>query len=278
MIHKTISPLCCAFAIILLVGCADSELAILDATVANDITKVKKLVKRGNSVNVKNAIGQTPLIVAAEKGNLEIATFLIDNGADINAQDGTLQEGPIHLALRGDNKRMLQLLLSKGADPNLAGDAQKTPILYAVERQNVDFTKLLLRFKADPSIADTDGIRPLWKSLMLNNAEIVSLLLENGAEIKNGENADIFDAVYQCDLEIVDLLVQHGAAVNQVSSQYGNPLCMAVKRKNVEILKYLLKMGADVTARNHQGKTPLQIAIDEDSVQMFEILDKLTEK
>ena len=278
MIRKIIPALICVFTLVLFVGCADSELAILDATVANDMSKVKKLVKRGNSVNVKNAIGQTPLIVASTKGSLEIAAFLIDNGADLNAQDDLLEEGAIHLALRADNQRMLQLLLSKGADPNLTGDSKKTPLLYAIDRQNVDFIKLLLRFEADPNIADKVGIRPLWKSLMLNNAELVSLLLENGAEIKAGENADIFDAVFQCDLEIVDLMIQHGADVNQTSSRYGNPLCMAVKRKNIEVMKYLLKMGADVTVRDHEGKTALDIAIDDDNVQMFEILDKVTGK
>ena len=52
----------------------------------DDITEVKALIEQGIDVNDANHDGTTPLIVACENGNIKIARFLIENGADVNAK------------------------------------------------------------------------------------------------------------------------------------------------------------------------------------------------
>ena len=48
--------------------------------------KVKKLIDDGAEVNSFNEIGMTPLMIAVEKDNYELAKIFISRGADVNAK------------------------------------------------------------------------------------------------------------------------------------------------------------------------------------------------
>jgi ankyrin repeat protein len=97
------------------------------AAEASDVDLMKLLVSRGADPNLPNAIGTTPLIVAAGLGWvgnfsanapgqwMNAVKFCLDNGASINAAD---QKGYTALhgaAVRGDNE-IVAFLVSKGAD------------------------------------------------------------------------------------------------------------------------------------------------------------------
>lgn len=59
---------------------------IFDAINNNDLSSVKKIIMAGGNVNAINKSGMTALIVASEKGNIEIVRELINAGANVNAQ------------------------------------------------------------------------------------------------------------------------------------------------------------------------------------------------
>ncbi|MBL4703124.1 MAG: ankyrin repeat domain-containing protein, partial [Flavobacteriales bacterium] len=49
------------------------------------LTKLKHEIDKGTPINMTNKDGKTLLIVACENSNRPIATYLLDNGADVNA-------------------------------------------------------------------------------------------------------------------------------------------------------------------------------------------------
>src|SRR5579864_2666022 len=60
--------------------------AVYRATRSNDIAQLRTLVKTKADANAKTPDGYTRLMDAAEVGSLEAVTYLLDTGADVNAQ------------------------------------------------------------------------------------------------------------------------------------------------------------------------------------------------
>jgi len=97
------------------------------AAEASDVDLMQLLVSRGADPNLPNAIGTTPLIVAAGLGWvgnfsanapgqwMNAVKFCLDHGADINAADAKGYTALHGAAVRGDNE-MINFLISKGAN------------------------------------------------------------------------------------------------------------------------------------------------------------------
>jgi ankyrin repeat protein len=68
------------------------------------------------------------------------------------------------------------------------------------------------------------------------------------------------------DLEMVKLLIDHGADVNQKNFRGATPLMGAAVGTDPAVVKYLIEKGADVNARDPDGHTALMYAESERSV------------
>ena len=92
------------------------ETPLMMASIDGDLPVVKTLVLQKKAM--VNHIGWTPLHYACTKGNLEVAQFLIANGAMV---DG-LSPGnttALMMAVQSGNEQLVKLLLDKGADLQL---------------------------------------------------------------------------------------------------------------------------------------------------------------
>ena len=149
--------------------------SIFDIARTGTVTEVKELMKQNpDIINQTNENGFSPLILACYRGNTEVAKFLMDHVKDINykSQEGTALAG---LAVKY-NKELVQYLLSKNADPNIADATGSTPLFWAVKFGNKELIELLLQHKADKSKKDSMGMTPFEYALQTNNKEIINLL------------------------------------------------------------------------------------------------------
>src|SRR3989442_15506357 len=88
--------------------------AIMVAALGGHLAIVKTLLRRGAALDTP---GWTPLIYAATNGQTEVARYLLDVGADINAAapNGTTA---LMMAVRGGHGATVDLLLARGGDVN----------------------------------------------------------------------------------------------------------------------------------------------------------------
>jgi hemoglobin len=89
---------------------------------------VRLLTQAGADVNARHGVGeQTPLHMAARRGNVNSAEALLDAGADIEARD-TKGETPLRRAVNCGHPAVVRLLLERGADPTAPDKQGKTPL------------------------------------------------------------------------------------------------------------------------------------------------------
>jgi ankyrin repeat protein len=88
--------------------------ALMDAITNSETEKVKKLLSKKTNPNTKDDLGNTPLIVSVQYGDVEITKLLLEAGADPNIQDD-LGITPLAMAIENDNKEIADLLNEHGA-------------------------------------------------------------------------------------------------------------------------------------------------------------------
>jgi ankyrin repeat protein len=110
--------------------------------------------------------GKTLLHLAAAEGDLEVATWLIDHGADVHAvvdcRDGCAERGytPLHSGLEFRDDKMTELLLARGAVVEAAGADGRTTLHVAAARGKLSGAFVLARYGADLARADASGDTP----------------------------------------------------------------------------------------------------------------------
>lgn len=79
--------------------------SVINYVEEENIPALKALLEKCKDVDERNECGQTPLMIAAEQGNLEIVKELIKNGANCNLEDldnwtaliSASKEGHVHI-------------------------------------------------------------------------------------------------------------------------------------------------------------------------------------
>jgi ankyrin repeat protein len=101
------------------------------------------LMERGMSAHHRTWHGVTLLHDMAQNGDLAKARLLLDHGADIDAVDDEYRSTPLGFAARWGRRPLVELLLSSGANPNVAGAAWSTPIAWARKKGHAEIERML---------------------------------------------------------------------------------------------------------------------------------------
>ena len=241
--------------------------------IQNDIFKaaksgrmsVIKTVLTSFLIEVNFIVGreQTPLILAADNGNMNMACLLLEKGAEPNManENGVT---PLHMAACRGHNHVVELLLDRGANQNTVDANGSTPLLYAAAKGYKDVVLLLLKQGADPIMADPKGYTPLHAAAAKGHKSVAQILLSNGAEpdiVNEAGDTPLFQAVCGNHARIVNLLLDRGSSINATDQQGWTPLHHAAQRGNKNIVQLLLKRGADPNKVNMIGKTPLSIVL-----------------
>jgi ankyrin repeat protein len=111
----------------------------------------------GTNLNVRNAQGETPLMLAALKGQLALAAQMIERGADVNQPGWT----PLHYAATGGSPAMVELMLKHHAFVDAESPNGTTPLMMAAQYGSPEALKLLLEAGAQPQQRNQQGLRAL---------------------------------------------------------------------------------------------------------------------
>ena len=124
---------------------------------ALDAKTAHVLLSHGAIVDAVNPEGATPLHFAAQFGHHELASVLLEYGANPNAKQRTrtpeaIQAGmtPLHLASWQGHTKIVKLLLASGSAINEADDAGMTALAWAQKELRQDVVSLLRTHVATP--------------------------------------------------------------------------------------------------------------------------------
>ena len=133
------------------------------------------------NVNLPNSKGETPLMMAAIKGQVDLARALIARGADVNRQGWT----PLHYAVStpsedGSDVKMLALLLDKHAYIDAASPNGTTPRMLAAQYGTRSAVQELIKQGADAKLKNQQGLTATDFAQRAERPEVVGWLAQAG--------------------------------------------------------------------------------------------------
>jgi len=202
---------------------------------------------------------------AAGAGDMMAITAFLDAGININARDASEGRTPlISAAARGDLE-VVNLLIQRGADPNVTDNMGDTALLHALEARYDQVEQILLNHpKLDPHARGLNGVTTLSKYVWRERKDAVQKLLDLGADVNAQDNdgdAPLHGAAQTGNVEILDLILAKGANPNVKNKEGGTPLMWAVVFDHEDAVRRLLERGADASLKDASGHTARYWAI-----------------
>ncbi len=136
---------------------SQNDKALLQNAFDGNLAKVKILISKGGTLDLRDQRKRTPLILAASNGHTSVVEFLLSQGADINAMDDDQQTALTYAARRSFNKTAA-FLLNNGVEVNVQSKKKGfTALMIASGWGNVELVQLLLEHGADAALTDSFG-------------------------------------------------------------------------------------------------------------------------
>ena len=134
----------------LYLGLRDGSFKVCAALLAHPQTRIDQA----------NAVGETPLMMAALRGQTEWAGRLLDRGARLNGVNNGERPGwtALHYAAAGPDVKTITLLLARGARVDARAPNGTTPLMMAAQYGPDDAVRQLLQKGADPRLKNDQGL------------------------------------------------------------------------------------------------------------------------
>ncbi len=201
------------------------------------------------SLETKDEKGETFLIKASKNDHTLIVQSLLQANADPNEGDYT----PLNWAAFRGHVSIVQALLTAKADPNKADKVDTTSISWAARNGNTLIVETLLTAKADPSQNESLCLRYLIEGLIegrgdiqiaQGDIQIAQMLLQAKADPSHsGRNGvtSLMSAVFYGYIDLVEVLLDAGAATDLLDTKGKTALDYAVAKKRLNVVSSLLK-------------------------------------
>lgn len=251
--------------------------ALLFAVRTGSPNAVRVLLDAGADVHDELSDGESALVVAAANAHWDVASLLLDRGANPNAARagwnalhqavrtrrmniGFGTPGPIPTGTT-DSVDVIRKMIAKGVDVNARmtrngmRDGQRnrlnrlgaTPFFLAAKVTDTEVMKILLDAGARPTVPAADGTTPLMVAAGLQQWNPG----EDGGSLP-GQEPEVLAAVKMC--------VELGNDVNARNDRGETALHGAAYRGVNSIVEYLASKGAVLDAKDQHGWTPLAVA------------------
>ncbi|KAJ3403875.1 hypothetical protein CcCBS67573_g06458 [Chytriomyces confervae] len=205
---------------------------VQQAAFSGALSTVRSLIE-AQPTSIKGLVSQQAALHWAASGkHVNVAEYLIEKGADVNALDDA-DWTPLMIAVSVGSAPLVDFLLQNGADVNLQNENKQTPLFYAASKGWLDVCQLLISHGAKINVRDHLNQTALHRACAKGNVALVRLLLE-----QNNIKLDIDDRDGNSALHI------------------------AIDNGHGEVAVLLVDAGADVDSENREKKKPLDLATD----------------
>ncbi|HHJ21189.1 MAG TPA: hypothetical protein ENJ84_15395 [Gammaproteobacteria bacterium] len=261
----------------------------------DDISNLEEYIKDGGDINLRTNLGDTPLILASEKGDLETVLMLLKHGADPlirnnsgkTARDFALALG--HKSIEEELKKCERdLALAKKKyhensrafrDAILSNDKDLAMELLAAEETVIESK-------------DKYGNTPLFLCATNDNPDMFNFLIENGANINHvNEAGETVSSIAKKNkstaitnilnkIRIAKDIAKHkealdnGEDINRKNKLGDTPLILAAEKGDLDTVLWLLENGADPRLTNNSGQTARYFAETRGHKEIEDIIRK----
>lgn len=241
---------------------------------------LKPLIEVGADPHYFDALGLSPLHVAAFSGSVECANYLLSCGVDPNYRPRC--STPLQCAAFGNSVRVANLLIGRGASVHTAVCRElRTSVLHksvnceggllhcAVRANAVECLKLFISHGVDVNSIEPSGTNAIHLAADLGMFDCLKILLDtSGADpnvrtrVGDRESTALHFAADGGFVECVDLLLSKEADASLKNHRGSTALHLAARCSSLECVESLLRKGnADPNAKDHDMRTPLHAAI-----------------
>lgn len=261
----------------------ESETPLHLAAYRGDIDTLKSVLDGGADINTRNAAVRTALHIAVSTSGWgePIAVELIERKANLDLQDSDGQTA-LHIVSKCGNFDLAELLLFKGANADIQDNQGKTALHLASEGNVEEIVGLLIQFRAQVDCKDRLGETPLHLAIRKRKVDISILkaLLESGADadMKDSDRVTPLQrATIDGKTEAVRLLLQYYININAKDPDGHTALHLASFLGHKEISELLHNHDADVQIVAPDG-TAMQIATRRGQKETLELIRRYEAK
>jgi ankyrin repeat protein len=295
------------------------QTALMWAAAEKHASVVRVLVENGAEVNARSKAGFSPLLFSARVGDIESARILLAAGANVNDTDAATNASALVVATVRGHAGLAAFLLDHGANPNANGGGY-TALHWAAGSwetaltgqsgimaepghewsmlaglpapAKLELVKALLAHGADPnarivkppprvgSSRSTDGVKlvgatPFFLATLAADIGVMRLLAAHGADTTLGTDDNTTPVMAAAGfgrivgesfvteekaLEALALALQLGGDINAANNDGDTALHGAARIRSNATVQFLVEKGATINVKNHKSETPLAIA------------------
>ena len=228
---------------------------LTDAAINNNNLDMLKILVQSGDIDLESSL----IPDAIEENNIEMVKYLISIGQDVNAQifaDGGWINSPMKVAAQNGNIEIAKLLIDEGANLNSSDDY----IYNAIDYGNYDIAKLLIDNDVFNLNTNTTKEQAIELAKKQKYYEMEKLLSSEDSNNIDGYD-ELMNAVSKGDMKALEKLIKDDTDLNKQYDNI-TPLNLAAARNDKEMVKFLVEKGADINLEDGYGYTPLMKAID----------------
>ena len=236
--------------LIVLEAFIESQLSLFESLAQGKRKKLADYLAEGGNPNLQDGDNnQTSLLgIAAKYGHEKLAGMLLQHrDLDLNKTDAA-GNTPVMVAARNGHLEVVKLLLYYGAEFDAINDDGDTPLILATRNNHTDIARLLLDQGAEVNKTDDEGLSPLHIALLNGHLETATMLQDRGAAVVKNTGEDGFTLLHHAakngHTEIASLLINRGEQINTHDNDGHPPLHYANENGHTETAKLLLDRGA----------------------------------
>ena len=245
------------------------------AVKSGNISFLKLLLKKGISPNIINIEGGNAVLYASKglrnfQNPIETYKYLKSLGLAINVT-GDNGQNPLHtIAKKNNDLDIFSFFMKEGVDINLQDNEGVSPFMNAANSNELRVVKFLIDHVKNVNTKNKNGQSALSMAVSNNSSKVIDFLLTKGCDIHLKDTKGNTLAFYLVNTfeksdeksfeKKLKILINRGLSMNQNQSDGNSLLHIAAKKNNLELLRRLSQFGIDINAVNNSGYTVLHLA------------------